>query len=65
MLKAKDLRQMSEEELVAKLRELRRELFQLRMDKALAKLEQPHRFKEVRRDIARILTVLREKGVKL
>ena len=65
MLKASDLRQMSEEELVAKLRELRRELFELRFNKELGRLEQPHRFRELRRDIARVLTVLREKGVKL
>ncbi len=60
-MKAKDLRELSLDELSKKLRELREELFTLRMDKALHRLNQPHRFKEIKREIARVLTVMNEK----
>jgi len=60
-MKAKDLRELSIEELNKKLKELKEELFTLRMDKALHRLSQPHRFKEIKRDIARVLTVINEK----
>ncbi len=60
-MKAYELRELSEEELKAKLKALKEELFTLRMEKAMAKLAQPHRFKQIRKDIARINTVLRER----
>lgn len=60
-MKASELREMSKEELLAQLNELKEELFNLRVDKAMGRLGQPHRFKLVRREIARALTVLREK----
>jgi large subunit ribosomal protein L29 len=60
-MKAKDLRELSLDELSKKLRELREELFTLRMDKGLHRLNQPHRFKEIKREIARVLTVMNEK----
>jgi len=59
-MKAKDLRELSREELIAKLNELKEELFNLRMLKSVGRLEQPHRFKQIKKDIARILTILRE-----
>lgn len=59
-MKAFDLRKMSEQELRSELVELRREQFNLRMQRATGQLGTPGRFKEVRRDIARIETVLTE-----
>ncbi len=60
-MKAYELRELSDGELKAKLKELKEELFTLRMEKAMAKLAQPHRFKEIKRNIARINTILRER----
>lgn len=51
-------KEMSAQELVAKGRELRLELFNLRLQKATARLEKPHRIQELRRDIARCETRL-------
>jgi large subunit ribosomal protein L29 len=52
---------MSVEELGAKEHELQEQIFKLRMQKATAQLQNSSRLGEVRRDIARIKTVLREK----
>ncbi len=60
-MKAKDLRELSLDELNKKLRELKEELFTLRMDKALHRLNQPHRFREIKHEIARVMTVMNEK----
>jgi len=60
-MKARELREMSKDELLARLNELKEELFNLRTDKAMGRLGQPHRFKLVRREIARVLTILKEK----
>ena len=63
MLKAKELRDQSTEELEAGLVDLSRELFQLKNQfKLEKKLEKPHRLRELRREKARILTVLSEKN---
>lgn len=53
-----DFKEMTAQELVAKGRELRLELFNLRLQKATARLEKPHRIQEIRRDIARCETRL-------
>ena len=63
-MKARELRELSKEELLARLNELKEELFNLRVDKAMGRLGQPHRFKLVRREIARVLTILKEKEKK-
>ncbi|NJN52899.1 MAG: 50S ribosomal protein L29 [Gammaproteobacteria bacterium] len=60
-MQAKELREKGEAELKAELLKLRREQFQLRMQKASGQLGQSHLTREVRRDIARIKTVQREK----
>ncbi len=60
-MKASDLRKMSEQELSKELVELRREQFNLRMQRATGQLGTPGRFREVRKDIARIETVMVEK----
>ncbi len=60
-MKAEELRGKSEAEIKTELMRLRREQFQLRMQKASGQLGQSHLAREVRRDIARIKTVQREK----
>lgn len=50
------LNEMTAEELAAKGRELRQELFHLRLQQATARLEKPHRIREIRREIARCET---------
>lgn len=60
-MKAEELRELSIVELQEKLRELREELFNLRFQKSIHQLENPMRIREVKKDIARVLTVIREK----
>jgi large subunit ribosomal protein L29 len=59
-VKASELRELSEEQLADRLRELREELFNLRFQYATRQLTNTARIKEVRRDIARVLTRQRE-----
>ena len=61
-MKAKELREMSAEQLSAKLAELKEELFNLRFQLAINQLDKPHKITEVKHDIARVMTVLREKN---
>ena len=61
-MKATELRQMSVEQLNAKLAELKEELFNLRFQLEVQQLENPHKIKDVKHDIARVMTVLREKN---
>ena len=56
-----DIRKKTDVELNEELVELRREQFNLRMQRATGQLGNPARFKEIRREIARIKTVLNEK----
>jgi large subunit ribosomal protein L29 len=60
-MKASELRDMSVEELRGKESELRKELFNLRFQQATGEIENPLRIRTVRRDIARVLTVVNEK----
>ena len=59
-MKAKDIREMTKDELSIKAGELKEELFNLRFQLATGQLENPMRLREVRKDIARTKTVLRE-----
>lgn len=59
-MKAAELRTMSAEALDAKLKELKAELFNLRFQHAINQLDNPHKITEVKHDIARVMTVLRE-----
>ena len=61
-MEAKDLREKSVEELGTELLELRREQFNLRMQNATGELTQNHQHRRVRKDIARVKTVLNELG---
>jgi len=62
--KAKDLRLLNEGELLEKERQLREELFNLRFQQATGQLENVMRIPQVKRDMARVKTIFREKGVK-
>ena len=53
---------MSAEDLEKKLKELKNELFNLRFQHAINQLDNPHRIPAVKKDIARVMTVLREKN---
>ena len=59
-MKAAELRDKTVEELNTELAKLREELFNLRFQHAVNQLENPMRIKTVKKDIARVLTVLRE-----
>ena len=60
-MKARDLRAKNHEELAKELDELSREAFSLRMQQGTGQLARPSQFKAVRRDIARVLTIINEK----
>lgn len=60
-MKAKELRELSIEELQQKRGDLREDLFRLKMRKAVAQLENPVRLRQLRRNIARVETILRER----
>ena len=61
-MKVKELREMNGEQLNAKLAELKKELFGLRFQHAINQLDNPHKIADVKHDIARVMTVLREKN---
>ncbi|MBR0534971.1 MAG: 50S ribosomal protein L29 [Clostridia bacterium] len=59
-MKASELRKLSQAELDAKLLDLKKELFNLRFQQAINQLENPMRISAVKKDIARVMTVIRE-----
>ena len=61
MMKASEVRSMTADELNAKLTDLKRDLFYLRLQHATNQLDNPVKITEVKRNIARIKTVIREK----
>jgi large subunit ribosomal protein L29 len=61
MVKASELRGRTDDELQTNLRELEQEIFNLRFQIVTGQLENPVRARNVRRDIARIKTILRER----
>ncbi|MGN0455265.1 MAG: 50S ribosomal protein L29 [Acutalibacteraceae bacterium] len=60
-MKASEIRELSVDELELKVKELKEELFQLRFQHAINQLDNPMRLKAVKKDIARIKTVLRQR----
>ena len=64
-IKATELRDMSDEGLVEKLREAKAELFNLRVQSATGQLDNHGRLQIIRRDIARIYTIMRERELGL
>ncbi len=59
-MKASEIRAMSAADLQKKLTELKDELFHLRFQLAINQLDNPHKITDVKRDIARVLTVINE-----
>ena len=59
-MKASEVRKMSAAELETKLGELKKDLFQLRLQHATNQLDNPVKIAEVKRDIARVKTIIRE-----
>ncbi|SNX54378.1 50S ribosomal protein L29 [Thermoanaerobacterium sp. RBIITD] len=60
-MKAKEIRDLTNEELMQKLSDLKGELFNLRFQLATGQLDNPMRVRDVRKSIARIKTILRER----
>ena len=59
-MKANEVRKMSGEELQTKLQDLKKDLFNLRLHHATNQLDNPIRIAEVKKDIARVKTIIRE-----
>lgn len=60
-MKARELRELSEDELMSKEADLQDQLFKLKFQHALGQLENALKLKNIKRDIARIKTILKEK----
>lgn len=60
-MKAKEIREMNVDELAGKLKELKSELLNLRFQLAINQLDNPHKIEETKRNIARVMTIIREK----
>ena len=63
-MKAAEIREMKQEELEAKLKDLKAELFNLRFQLAINQLDNPMRINAVKKDIARVKTIIRENELK-
>jgi large subunit ribosomal protein L29 len=61
--KIEDTRKLDDQELADAILAAKRELFDLRMQKATRRLEKPHQFKHVRHRVAQMLTVVREREI--
>mgnify|MGYP004490272939 CR=1 FL=1 len=61
-MKVKDMQNLSVAELEAKLKELKEELFNLRFQHAINQLDNPHKISDVKKDIARVMTVMHQKN---
>jgi large subunit ribosomal protein L29 len=61
-MKTRELRERTREELEELYDDLREELFKLRAQRAVSQLEKSHRVQEVRRTIARVITILKDSG---
>lgn len=64
-MKTGDLREMTVEELETKLTDIKKELFSLRLKKSAGQLENPMKIRSLKRDVARINTLIREKELGL
>ncbi|MBE6624556.1 MAG: 50S ribosomal protein L29 [Ruminococcaceae bacterium] len=61
-MKTNEIREMSSQDLEKKLKELKQELFNLRFQHAINQLDNPHKIADVKKDIARVKTILNEKN---
>lgn len=64
-MKAKEIRELSSVELEGKVKDLKEELFNLRFQHATGQLENPMRIKEVRKSIARVKTIIKERELSI
>jgi large subunit ribosomal protein L29 len=64
-MKANEIRNLSAEEIVVKIQDLKEELFNLRFQNATNQLDNPMRIPAVKKDIAKLKTILREKELGL
>ncbi len=62
-MKASEMRKLSNAELLKRLKDLKAELFNLRFQLAINQLENPMRIKAVKKDIARVMTLLKENEI--
>ena len=62
-MKIKELSNLSEDELIAKEKQIKKDLFDLESQRQMGRVEKPASFRNLRRDIARILTVLSERRI--
>ena len=60
-MKVKEIRELTTEQIVAKIKEDKEELFNLRFQQATGNLEKPSRIRDLRHEVARLKTVLRER----
>jgi large subunit ribosomal protein L29 len=60
-MKTKELSNLNEDELITKEKQLKKELFDLESHRQMGRVEKPASFRNLRRDIARILTLLNER----
>lgn len=63
-MKLDKIREMSETELTAEVKKLKNELFNLRFQQVTGQLENPIKMRDVKKDIARVKTIIREKEIK-
>ena len=63
-MKAKQFNELTTQELIEREKELKSELFNLRFQQATSELTNPMRIKECKKDIARVMTILRERELK-
>ena len=62
-MKMKDLSNLTEDDLIAKEKQLKKDLFDLESQRQMGRVEKPANFRNIRRDIARILTVINERRI--
>jgi len=63
MIKANELRNMTAGEIRLKIEGLKKELYNMRTEARAGRIEKPHRINEVRKDVARCETIIREKDI--
>lgn len=63
MAKAKDINELSSDELTVRLRDLKQEALNLRLQKATGQLENPARIRQVRRETAKVMTAITAKSL--
>ena len=62
-MKIKDLENLTEDDLIVKEKQLKKDLFDMESHRQMGRVEKPASFRNLRRDIARILTVLKERKI--